>query len=209
MDKPHAPACERNREPILNLLREYFADRRHVLEVGSGTGQHAVFFAEQLPHLIWRTSDQRIHHEGIRAWIADSGPPNVLPPLDLDVTIRPWPVDRAEAVFSANTVHIMGWPMVRDFIAGVGRLLPEGGLFLLYGPFSYDGVHTSESNARFDVSLKARDPRMGVRDFRDVDTLAAGAGMTLVEDNAMPANNRLLVWRKLAGADAVAKAPPP
>jgi hypothetical protein len=123
----------------------------------------------------------------------------VLPPLELDVTVQPWPVARAQAVFSANTAHIMSWPMVEDLIAGVGRLLPKDGLFLLYGPFCYDGVHTSESNARFDLSLRARDPAMGVRDFRDIDALATGAGMVLLEDNAMPANNRLLVWRRQAG----------
>jgi len=195
-EKPFSQACENNKRPILEVLSRHLRDVGEVLEIGSGTGQHAVFFADRLPHLTWRTSDQRIYHEGIRAWIEDRGPPNVLPPLDLDVTVRPWPVAQAEAVFSANTAHIMSWRMVEDFIDGVGRLLPQAGLFLLYGPFSYDGVHTSESNARFDLSLKARDPAMGVRDFRDIDALATRAGMELVEDNPMPANNRLLVWRR-------------
>ncbi len=197
-EKPWSQACENNKRPILEILARHLDSMNEVLEIGSGTGQHAVFFAKHLPHLIWRTSDQRMHHEGIRAWIDDLGPPNVRPPMDLDVTVRPWPVERSDAVFSANTAHIMSWPMVEDFIAGVGQILPEGGLFLLYGPFSYDGLHTSESNARFDLSLKSRDPAMGVRDLRDVDALATGAGMALVEDNAMPANNRLLVWRKLS-----------
>jgi hypothetical protein len=201
MEKPYSQACENNKRPILDVLQRHLAGAGDVLEIGSGTGQHAVFFAEHLPHLIWRTSDQRMHHDGIQAWITDGGPPNVRPPLDLDVTVRPWPVDRAGAVFSANTAHIMSWPMVEAFIAGVGRLLSEGSPFLLYGPFSYDGVHTSESNARFDLSLKARDPAMGVRDVRDIDALASAAGMALVEDNAMPANNRLLVWRRLPRAD--------
>lgn len=205
--KHFSQACENNKVPILDVLARHLEGVGDVLEIGSGTGQHAVFFAKHLPHLVWRTSDQRMHHDGIQAWIADGGPPNVRPPLDLDVTVRPWPVDQAGAVFSANTAHIMSWPMVEAFIAGAGRLLSEGSPFLLYGPFSYDGVHTSESNARFDLSLKARDPEMGVRDFRDIDALAAGAGMALVEDNAMPANNRLLVWRRLAGAEAEAPAP--
>jgi hypothetical protein len=200
-DKPFSQACENNKGPILEVLSRHLGSVDEVLEIGSGTGQHAVFFARHLPHLTWRTSDQRIHHEGIRAWIEDDGPPNILPPVELDVTIRPWPLDKAEAVFSANTAHIMSWPMVECFVAGVGEVLAEGSPFLLYGPFSYDGVHTSESNARFDLSLKARDPEMGVRDFRDVDALAAAAGMELVEDNSMPANNRLLVWRRLARAD--------
>lgn len=201
-EKPYSQACENNKRPILDVLIRHLPGVHEVLEIGSGTGQHAVFFAENLPHLTWRTSDQRICHEGIRAWIAGGGPSNVLPPLELDVTVQPWPVARAEAVFSANTAHIMSWPMVEDFIAGVGRLLPAGGLFLLYGPFCYDGVHTSESNARFDLSLRARDRAMGVRDFRDIDALAARAGMELVEDNAMPANNRLLVWRRRSGPPA-------
>jgi len=196
MEKPFSQACENNKGPILAVLARHLHGVREVLEIGSGTGQHAVFLAAHLPHVSWQTSDRQTNHEGIRAWIDDEGPANVRPPLDLDVTIQPWPVARAEAVFSANTAHIMSWPMVEEFICGVGRLLPEGGLFLLYGPFSYDGVHTSESNARFDLSLKARDPAMGVRDFRDVDALAVKAGMVLVEDNAMPANNRLLVWRR-------------
>lgn len=195
-EKPFSQACENNKGPILGVLARHLHGVRDVLEIGSGTGQHAVYFATHLPHLRWQTSDRKASHAGIRAWIEDEGPVNVLPPVDLDVTLRPWPVSRSDAVFSANTAHIMSWPMVENLIDGVGRLLPHGGLFLLYGPFSYDGVHTSESNARFDLSLKAQDPAMGVRDFRDIERLATEAGMALVEDNAMPANNRLLVWRR-------------
>ena len=195
-EKPFSQACESNKRPILDVLSRHVGEISRVLEIGSGTGQHAVFFAEHLPHLTWQTSDQDLHHEGIRAWIREAGLPNVLPPLALDVTMDAWPVDHAQAVFSANTAHIMSWPEVEAFVAGVGRVLVEGGLFLLYGPFSYGGVHTSESNARFDLSLRSRDPAMGVRDFEAVDALARAAGMGLVEDNAMPANNRLLVWRQ-------------
>lgn len=196
MDKPFSQACENNKRPILEVLARHLGGVRCVLEIGSGTGQHAVFFGERLPHLTWQTSDQRHYHDGINAWIADAGRDNVAPPLDLDVTVQPWPVTVADVVFSANTAHIMGWTTVEAFVAGVGCLLGSGGLFLLYGPFNYGGLHTSESNARFDRSLRLQDPEMGIRDFEAVDGLARRAGMTLVEDNAMPANNRLLVWRR-------------
>lgn len=195
MNKPFSQACENNKRPILDVLKRHLGNVQSVLEIGSGTGQHAVFFGEHLPHLAWQTSDQRHYHEGIDAWLADAGLDNVAPPLDLDVNVEPWPITSAEAVFSANTAHIMGWSTVEAFVAGVGRLLGPGGLFLLYGPFNYGGRHTSDSNARFDVSLRMQDPRMGIRDFEAMDDLARSAGMTLIEDNAMPANNRLLVWQ--------------
>lgn len=196
MHKPYSQACENNKAPILEVLARHLGTVTDVLEIGSGTGQHAVYFAEHLPHLMWRTSDQADYHEGIRAWIEDGDVSNVLPPLTLDVIAEPWPVDSAEAVFSANTAHIMSWPMVEAFVSGVGRILTDGGLFLLYGPFSYRGVHTSDSNARFDRSLQAQNPAMGVRDFYALDALARAAGLELIEDNTMPANNRLLVWRR-------------
>lgn len=195
MSKPFSQACENNKRPILEILARHLAAARDVLEIGSGTGQHAVYFGEHLRHLIWQTSDRRVYHDGIRAWVSEADLDNVRPPLDLDVTVEPWPVDTVDAVFSANTAHIMSWPMVVAFVAGAGRVLPPGGVFLLYGPFSYGGVHTSGSNERFDRSLKCQDPAMGIRDFEAVGTLAQAAGMALVEDNAMPANNRLLVWR--------------
>jgi SAM-dependent methyltransferase len=194
MYKPYSQACENNKDAILEVLARHLGNVEDVLEIGSGTGQHAVHFARHLPHLTWRTSDQVAYHEGIRAWLEDSDLSNVLSPLTLNVTMEPWPVDSAAAVFSANTAHIMSWPMVEAFISGVGRILAERGLFLLYGPFSYRGIHTSDSNARFDRSLREQDPAMGVRDFHDVDALARAASLDFVEDNAMPANNRLLVW---------------
>jgi len=195
VQKPFSQACENNKRPILEVLRRHLAGARHVLEIGSGTGQHAVFFAEQLPHLVWQTSDQREHHAGIRQWLEAAGLANVLPPAELEVATRPWPVARADAVFSANTAHIMSWVRVEAFVAGVGELLRGGGVFCLYGPFNYGGRYTSESNARFDAWLGARDPASAIRDFEAVDALAAAAGLRLVEDNALPANNRLLVWR--------------
>ena len=195
MDKPVLQACENNKQPILEVLVRYLGDVSSLLEIGSGTGQHAVFFAEQLPHLRWQTSDLVENHPGIRQWIEDAMLSNVLAPLVLDVTEPHWPVGRVPAVFSSNTAHIMAWPGVQAFLQGVGRVLAPGGLFLLYGPFNYEGGYTSESNARFDEWLAQRDPESAIRHFEDVERESRTAGLSLVEDVAMPANNRLLVWR--------------
>ena len=196
-DKPFAESCVQNREPILAVLAEVFADRRRVLEIGSGTGQHAVYFGAALPHLVWQTADVPAHHAGIRMWLAEAALPNVLPPLALEACQTGWRDARYDAVFSANTLHIMGWPEVECFFAGVGAVLEPGGVLAVYGPFNYDGAFTSESNARFDAWLKARDPASGVRDFEAVDALARARGLVLARDFAMPANNRTLVWRRL------------
>ena len=195
-DKPFSESCVQNRDPILAVLRVWFADRRHVLEIGSGTGQHAVYFAPELPHLVWQTADVPPHHAGIRAWLDDAALPNVRPPLALDVNQTGWRSGRYDAVFSANTLHIMSWPEVEQFFAGMGEVLEPGGVLAVYGPFNYNGAYTSESNARFDAWLKARDPASGVRDFEAVDALARAQGLILQQDIAMPANNRSLVWRK-------------
>lgn len=195
IDKPFSESCVQNRDPILAILRPLFADRRHVLEIGSGTGQHAVYFAADLPHLVWQTADVPQHHPGIQAWLEEATLPNVLPPLALDVNDTAWRSGRYDAVFSANTLHIMGWPEVERFFAGVGAVLEAGGILAVYGPFNYGGRYTSESNARFDAWLKARDPASGVRDFEAVDALARSQGLVLQQDIAMPANNRTLVWR--------------
>jgi hypothetical protein len=186
--RPFSEACERNREPILAVLRRAFASSRRVLEIGSGTGQHAAYFSAALRHLTWQASDIADHLEGIRMW--------GVTPIELDVG-QPWPAVDADAVFSANTAHIMSWPQVERMFAGIGAL-PSLEVFCLYGPFSYGGKHTSESNARFDAMLQARDPASGVRDFDDIAALARRCGMTVEEDNPMPANNRLLVFRKSA-----------
>ena len=196
MNKPYSESCEQNRQPILAVLSEVFADRRQVLEVGSGTGQHAVYFGAELPHLRWQTADVLPHHAGIRAWIEEAALPNVLLPLELDVNQPHWSSDRYDAVFSANTLHIMGWPEVQLFFQGVGQVLQPGGVLVVYGPFNYNGAFTSESNARFDVWLKQRDPASGVRDFEAVDAEARAQGLVLQRDIAMPANNRSLVWYK-------------
>ena len=195
MGKPFSQACENNKRPILEVLQRRRGDVSSVLEIGSGTGQHAVFFAEQLPHLQWRTSDLVENHAAIRQCIDDAKLPNVLAPVALDVTEPHWPIGPVPAVFSANTAHIMAWPVVQAFLQGVGRVLAPGGLFLLYGPFNYEGGYTSESNARFDEWLAQRDPESAIRHFEDVERESRTAGLSLVEDVAMPANNRLLVWR--------------
>ena len=195
--KPFADACERNRGPILEVLRDHFVDRHRVLEVGSGTGQHAVYFAAALSHLTWQTSDVDSNLPGIRMWLEESGLPNLPPPIALDVT-GSWPNTRYDAIFTANTLHIMGWPEVREFFAALPKVLTADAMLAVYGPFNYDGRFTSESNASFDAWLKQRSSHSGIRDFAAVDELARSIGFDLLEDRAMPANNRTLVWQRTA-----------
>lgn len=195
--KPFSEACEQNKYPILTVLQQHFADRHTVLEIGSGTGQHAVFFAAQMPHLHWLTSEIAVMHEGIRAWLDETRLSNIEQPLELDVNQAEWPVKQVDAVFSANTVHIMDWPSVKNMFAGIGRVLQRHGVFCLYGPFNYQGTYTSDSNARFDAWLKQRDPLSGIRDFEALDVLAQTHGMQFRADYAMPANNHILVWEKM------------
>ncbi|MGH7108681.1 MAG: DUF938 domain-containing protein [Acetobacteraceae bacterium] len=194
--KPYSEACERNRAPILEVLREHFADRRHVLEVGSGTGQHAVHFAAALPQLSWQTSDVASNLPGIRQWIEESGLPNLPQAIALDVTAA-WPNERFDAVFTANTLHIMSWADVRALVTALPAVLTPDAVLAVYGPFNYDGRFTSPSNASFDAWLKQHySPQSGIRDFAAVDELARSIGFALVEDRPMPANNRTLVWRR-------------
>jgi cyclopropane fatty-acyl-phospholipid synthase-like methyltransferase len=195
-DKPSSPACERNREPILAVLRDFFADRRHVLEVGSGTGQHAVHFAAALPQLKWQTSDRAEHLAGIRAWLDEADLRNTPAPVMLDVARGPWPDGPFDAVFSANTLHIMSWSEVETFFAALPRVATADAKLAIYGPFNVDGRYTSDSNAAFDASLKTRAPHMGIRDVAAVDALARSAGFALVDDIAMPANNRTCLWQR-------------
>jgi cyclopropane fatty-acyl-phospholipid synthase-like methyltransferase len=194
--KPYSESCEQNRGPILEVLRRELPGKSRLLEIGSGTGQHAVYFAAEFPKLLWQTSDVREMHAGIQSWLNDAMLGNTLAPLALDVCGDSWPEQRFDAVFSANTAHIMSWTQVECFIRGVGEVLQAGGVFCLYGPFNYDGRYTSESNADFDRWLKSRDPASGVRDFEAVDELAGEAGLVLKKDYEMPANNRMLVWSK-------------
>jgi SAM-dependent methyltransferase len=195
--KPFSGACERNKDPILAVLREAFADRTMVLEIGSGTGQHAVHFAAALPHLIWQPTDVAENVPGMRLWCEEARLPNLLEPFALDLNADPWPDTGCDAVFTANTLHIVSWPEVQTLFDRIGRILPRSGAVAIYGPFNYGGRHTSESNARFDLMLRSRDPRSSIRNFEDVDALARAQGLQLVRDVAMPANNRTLVWRRV------------
>ena len=195
-DRPYSAACDNNKGPILTILKKVFTIPGLVLEIGSGTGQHAAYFSEQLPHLIWQPTDRAENLPGIRAWRSHTGHKNLKPPLELDVAHTPWPISGADYIFSANTVHIMSWDMVEAFFSEVGKILALNGIFCLYGPFNYKGNYTSTSNAQFDVWLKQRDPQSGIRDFDALNQLADNAGMRLYEDFAMPANNRTLVWKK-------------
>lgn len=195
VEKPYSPACERNRDPILGVLREHFADRREVLEIGSGTGQHAAWFARHLPHLAWHSSDVAAHLPGIRAWLAEPPLPNAPPPFELDVGGE-WPTRRWDAAFSANTLHIMSWEEVQQLFARLGAALADNAVLAIYGPFNRDGRPSSDSNAEFDAMLRARAPHMGLRDVAAVDALATGIGLALVAEIAMPANNLTRVWRR-------------
>ncbi len=194
-DKPYSAACDRNREPILEVLRLTLTRPMRVLEVGSGTGQHAVHFAQALPHLTWQTSDVASNISGIRTWLDEARLPNTPSPLVLDAD-EAWPQLECDAAFSANTLHIMSWPQVQQTFQKLDAILKERAQLIVYGPFNYDGRFTSDSNAAFDGWLKAQSAHMGIRDFSAVDELARKAGFELTEDHAMPANNRTLVWRR-------------
>ncbi len=194
--KPHAPASGRNRQAILEVISIVFGDCSSVLEIGSGTGQHAVFFAGAMPWLNWQPSDLAGNHQGIKSWIADSGLENVRDPLSLDVEQADGVDGEYGGVFSANTAHIMSVAAVRCMFDVVGRLLTPAGAYCLYGPFNLDGEFTSQSNERFDQSLRSQDPAMGIRDLEELDGFAGKAAMRREKVYAMPANNLLVVWRK-------------
>lgn len=196
MEKPVAPACLRNQEPIAQALAGILTEPARVLEIGSGTGQHAVYVARALPYLIWQPTELEPALAGVRAWRAGAGLENVLEPLVLDVTQNDWPQEPYDAVFTANTVHFIGWEPVRQMFEGVARVLRGDGLFCVYGPFNYDGRYTSEGNRELDAWLKSRDPASGIKDIEAVTQLAASFGLVFQQDIAMPANNRLLVFRK-------------
>lgn len=197
MTKPLSEACERNRGPILEVIKPLLTGRRSVLELGSGTGQHAVYFAEHMPWLTWQASDLPENLPGIRAWLDEAALGNTPPPRQLDVSLDEWPQSGYDAVFSANAVHIMAWEKVKDLVAGAAAVLGEGGLLILYGPFNYGNNYTSDSNRQFDSWLKLRDPDSGIRNFEDLDALAAAAGMAFREDHEMPSNNRILCWQRI------------
>ncbi len=193
--KQFSESCVQNQSPILNIIRPLLLNASTVLEIGSGTGQHAVFFAKQMPHLTWQASDQSQYLPSINAWINEADLDNLPGAIELDVT-QPWADTKVEAIFSANTTHIMSWEIVVDFFNGVGRSLDTDGIFILYGPFNYNGQYTSQSNANFDLWLKDKDSSSAIRDFEALNQLAQKSGLSLVTDYVMPANNRILHWIK-------------
>jgi cyclopropane fatty-acyl-phospholipid synthase-like methyltransferase len=193
---PWSEACERNKDPILEVLRGAFAAKVQVLEIGSGTGQHAVHFAAQLPHLTWHPTEQLAYLPDLAARVKLQGTRNLRPPTVLDVRQPVWPLRAVDAIFTANTLHIMSWPAVMAMFQGVGAVLQPGGVLCIYGPFRYDGRYTSKSNEEFDRMLQERDPQSGLRDIRDVAALGVQQGMRLTSDHDMPANNRLLEFAR-------------
>ena len=196
MPLPFSQACENNQQPILAVLKKHLPASGLVLEIGSGTGQHAAYFSKHLPDIQWQPSDRAINLDGINAWRQHAAHPNFLTPLTLDVNHR-WPNLSADAAFSANTLHIMSWAEVQQFFRQLPSVVKTGGLICIYGPFNYKGKYTSDSNAIFDQNLKTRDPLSGIRDFEAVDNLAKNGGLQLLADYSMPANNRCLVWERV------------
>lgn len=196
INKPFAPATERNSQPILDVIRHEFRKCRSILEIGSGTGQHAVTFASELCHLTWQTSDRDDNHDGINAWLVDAVSGNVLPPLSLDVLTGVCPDSHYDGVFSANTSHIMSIAAVEKMFAIAGATLVDDGVFCLYGPFLINGDFSSASNEEFDRSLRGGDAQMGIRDLTDLDQLAGGHCLRRIRLYSMPANNYLAVWHK-------------
>jgi cyclopropane fatty-acyl-phospholipid synthase-like methyltransferase len=196
INKPFSQACENNKAPILQIIRNVFLQPTTVWEIGSGTGQHACYFAEYLPHIIWQPTDKAENISGIEWWINDAKLANVSAPLVLDVTDERWPCSQIDALFTANTLHIMSWHDVQIFFERLVGYLSDNALMCIYGPFNYNGTFTSESNAKFDEWLKSRNKFSGIREFEAILTLAKNSRLELLNDFAMPANNRLLVFQR-------------
>lgn len=194
-DIPFSQACENNKTFILPILQQAFNGINSVLEIGSGTGQHATFFAKHLPDTTWQTSDLLINHVGIKQWLNEYPATNLLPPLQLDLS-KKWPVNTTPGVFTANTLHIVSWELVIAFFEGIKNHLQPQGKVCIYGPFNYQGKFTSDSNANFNLWLQERSELSGIRDYEKIIILATNVGLTLVEDHEMPANNRLLEFIK-------------
>ena len=182
MNKPYSESCDQNKQVILSIISPLFSSLSSVLEIGSGTGQHAVYFAEKMPHLTWHTSDCRSHIDGINSWVTESDLNNVKPPFELDVSKSPWPDSDVDAIFTANSIHIMHQQDVVNFIRGASGLLKQHGSLVIYGPFNYNGLYTSASNERFDQWLKQQDPQSCIKHFEEIDSLANNNGMRLVTD---------------------------
>ena len=199
--KPYSGACDQNRDPILAVLSsllktEPTQDSHTILEIGTGTAQHAVYFAKELPTVTWQCSDQQQYHQGIHMWLDEAKLPNLLPPISLNVSEDEWPKQAFDLVYSANVTHIMNWQNVVDLFAHGAKCIKPGGLMVCYGPFNFEGRYTSASNAQFDQSLRMRDPQSGIRNFEDLEQLASDASLKFLHNFEMPANNRILVWQK-------------
>lgn len=194
--RPFSQACENNKDPIFAVLQEQLKCVSHVLEIGSGTGQHAIFFTQRLPHLTWQTTDQGEYFSQLKTLIEEENCASLPAPLLLDVSQPVWPVSHCELIFTANTLHIMPWHCVEKLFSGIQRSLQPAGHFYLYGPFNYCGKYTSSSNELFDLRLKSNNPLSGIRDIETIISLAEESELELVADHAMPANNRLLHFIK-------------
>ena len=194
---PFSEACERNKGPILEVLRAALAQRTQVLEIGSGTGQHAVYFAAHLTHLIWHPTEQLAYLADLASRVKQEGTRNLRPPTVLDVRQNVWPLRSVDAIYSANTLHIMGWAEVEAMFRGIDAVLSPHGVACIYGPFRYAGSYTSESNRDFDLMLKERDPLSGLRDLTELGALAGRHALKLRVDHDLPANNRLLEFVRL------------
>lgn len=192
-NKPFSQACENNRQPILDVLNRVLADRKCLLEIGSGTGQHAAYFAPKLPHLEWHTSDMPTNHSGIKAWLKEAAVNNLHHPVSLTIGINDWPLGNFDVVYTANTTHIMQPSEAQLMMQLVSNNLPVDGIFCQYGPYNFDGQYTSESNAAFDQHLNEQ----GCGGIRDIDELIRWAtSLSLIEKIPMPANNFMLIWQK-------------
>ncbi|MDX1693236.1 MAG: DUF938 domain-containing protein [Ketobacteraceae bacterium] len=194
MNLPFSQACENNQEPIRQVMSTYLREPAHLLEIGSGTGQHGAYITAHHPGLHWHPTDREENLEGISAWVRHAGLENFHPPIPLDINQAQWPGEKVDIVYSANTAHIMHWEEVEKMFAFVPRVLKAEGHFMLYGPFNYQGRYTSESNARFDEWLRSEASHRAIRDFENINALAEQHNLRLVKDHAMPANNRMLVW---------------
>ncbi len=198
--KPHSDSCDQNRDAILTVIQPLLSHSNSVLEIGSGTGQHAIYFSEKLPHLIWNTSDCIENLPGIELWLSEASTTNLPQTVALDVTQDVWPELSVDTVFTANTCHIMNQQSVDIMFQQVAKLLPLNGQLIIYGPFNYNQRYTSLSNEKFDQWLKVRDPESRIRNFEDLNRLAERGNMSLVKDYPMPANNRILHWKKTKSA---------
>lgn len=197
MKKTFSPSCERNQQFILDVLKNIIKPTyKNLLEIGTGTGQHAVFMASSFPHLLWHTTDLKENHAGINMWIKDSNLKNISEPIEYESGRTDFPQVRADVVFTTNTLHIMSWKNVQMLINQFGNNLSHGVDIIIYGPFNYEGKFISESNANFDLWLKQQNPHSGIRDFELLDSLMNKVGIKLINDYCLPANNRILHYQK-------------